>query len=424
MPPKLKPKQVASVSPAIVPSAVANATSVAAPILDTKPNSDGTRANSPSVAAPASVQTIAEMKGFDGPPPPPPPPSPHAGIVAASGVADPKSKVDVVLDDRAGTDVNTESKVGLVDCLKQASVYGTVPPKCINPEAVPELRKLVEAAIIQPLASAGGEFATDVLKATGNEALVQAALATALTPEQAAMLQNVSNDPILAAKLQEIQNKLSDAVTKSIDAAKLTVAPQLEKASGDVVNGVVVSIMNAVSDIPGVGFFLSLLGMVDTGVKALEQAQTIRQSAIQAAAPVTDALSEVKEVTDAVSAATVPKIPPGASIEMQPMGLQNKAEKEGAEKEKKGAEKEGALPAPQLVENNPQKPVDPNQSREQTNKEEERDNANLGGGGSRKRRRIYKLSRRIERTLRRVQKKYGLKDKNSFLRRTLHKKRK
>ena len=41
------------------------------------------------------------------------------------------------------------------------------------------------------------------------------------------------------------------------------------------------------------------------------------------------------------------------------------------------------------------------------------------GGGSRKRRRIHKLSRRIERTLRRVQKKYGLQDKNSFLRRTL-----
>ena len=45
-------------------------------------------------------------------------------------------------------------------------------------------------------------------------------------------------------------------------------------------------------------------------------------------------------------------------------------------------------------------------------------------GGSRKRRRIAKLSRRIERTLRRVQKKYGLRDdKNSFLRRTLNAKK-
>jgi len=59
------------------------------------------------------------------------------------------------------------------------------------------------------------------------------------------------------------------------------------------------------------------------------------------------------------------------------------------------------------------------------------ENKELGGGGSRKRRRIHKLSRRIERTLRRVQKKYGLQsnqgdqsnqgkqDKNGFLRRTL-----
>ena len=46
------------------------------------------------------------------------------------------------------------------------------------------------------------------------------------------------------------------------------------------------------------------------------------------------------------------------------------------------------------------------------------------GGGSRKRRRIAKLSRRIERTLRRVQKKHGLRDdKNSFLRRTLNAKK-
>jgi hypothetical protein len=50
--------------------------------------------------------------------------------------------------------------------------------------------------------------------------------------------------------------------------------------------------------------------------------------------------------------------------------------------------------------------------------------APAAGGGSRKRRRIHKLSRRIERTLRRVQKKYGLQDdKNSFLRRSLNAKK-
>jgi hypothetical protein len=43
------------------------------------------------------------------------------------------------------------------------------------------------------------------------------------------------------------------------------------------------------------------------------------------------------------------------------------------------------------------------------------------GGSSRKRRRIHKLSRRIERTLRRVHRLKG--DKNSFLRRTINAKK-
>jgi hypothetical protein len=171
----------------------------------------------------------------------------------------------------------------------------------------------VEAAIYQPLASAGGEFVSDVLKATGNEALVQAALATALTPEQAERLKTMSNDPEVAKTLAEIQDKLSVAVAQSIDTAKQTVAPQLEKVSGDVVNGVVVSIMNAISDIPGVGFLLSLLGMVDTGIKALGQARTIQNSLINAAAPVAAVLSNVDELTNIVNTAAAP----GQEVERQ-----------------------------------------------------------------------------------------------------------
>ena len=283
-----------------------------------------------------------------------------------------------------------------------ASLWSPVDPKCINPGAVPQLTKLVEAAIYQPLASAGGEFVSDVLKATGNEALVQAALATALTPEQAARLKTMSNDPEVAKTLAEIQDKLSVAVAQSIETAKQTVAPQLEKVSGDVVNGVVVSIMNAISDIPGVGFLLSLLGMVDTGIKALGQARTIQNSLINAAAPVAAVLGEVDKVTGAVSAAAAP----GQEIEMQSMDVN---------------ESHVSANPPQFVEAKPQKPVDPNHpfAIKQTEKEEQQDNAGLGGGGSRKRRRIHKLSRRIERTLRRVQKKYGFKNKGDFLRRTL-----
>ena len=95
--------------------------------------------------------------------------------------------------------------------------------------------------------------------------------------------------------------------------------------------------------------------------------------------------------------------------------------------ENQSAKKENTLPAPQFVEAKTQKPYDPKHpfARRQSQEEEAQDNAGLGGGGSRKRRRIRKLSRRIARTLRRVQKKYGLglKAKNSFLRRTLNAKK-
>ena len=83
-------------------------------------------------------------------------------------------------------------------CLKHASILSTFPSSCINPNAVPQLRKLVEAAIYQPVAAAGGELVSNALELTGNAALVEAALATALTPEQAAMLKTMSDDPKVA----------------------------------------------------------------------------------------------------------------------------------------------------------------------------------------------------------------------------------
>jgi hypothetical protein len=340
--------------------------------------------------------------------------------------------------------------------LKNASILSTVPSSCINPNAVPQLRKLVEAAIYQPVAAAGGELVSNALELTGNAALVEAALATALTPEQAAMLKTMSNNPKVAQTLDEIRDKLSVAVAQSINTAKQTVAPQVEEAAGQVVNGVVVSIMNAVSDIPGVGFLLSALGAVDTGVKALEKAGDIKEELEEAAKPITDAIQNVSELAntlnEAASAATTSAATTSvdenqsgnenqsvganqSGNENQSVGANQSAEAtanenqsaEATANENQSAKKENTLPAPQFVEAKPQKPDDPNQpfARKQTPEEEAQDNAGLGGGGSRKRRRIRKLSRRITRTLRRVQKKYGLglKAKDSFLRRTLNAKK-
>ena len=360
------------------------------------------------------------------------------------------NKTDAKPDDTSNQPVTPP--VVTDQCLKNASILSTVPSSCINPNAVPQLKKLVEAAIYQPVAAAGGELVSNALELTGNAALVEAALATALTPEQAAMLKTMSNDPKVAQTLAEIRDKLSVAVAQSIETAKETVAPQVEEAAGQVVNGVVVSIMNAVSDIPGVGFLLSALGAVDTGVKALEKAGDIKEELEEAAKPITNAIQNVSELANTLNqsakqsvdanqsvnasqqeeeeAEAQPQISYGAETEMKPMGASAATASVNANQSvdaKQSAKKENTLPAPQFVEAKPQKPDDPNQpfARKQTPEEEAKDNAGLGGGGSRKRRRIRKLSRRIARTLRRVQKKYslGLKAKDSFLRRTLNAKK-
>ena len=193
------------------------------------------------------------------------------------------------------------------------------------------------------------------------------------------MLKTMSKDTEVAKTLAEIRDKLSVAVTQSIETAKEKVAPQVEEAAGQVVNGVVVSIMNAVSDIPGVGILLSALGFVDTGVKVIEKAEGITEELKEAAKPITTAIESVSELATTLNEAAKQSVNAKQSVdedaetEMTPMGA----------------------------------------------------SVNQGGGGSRKRRRIHKLSRRIARTLRRVQKKYelGLKANYSFLRRTLNAKK-
>jgi hypothetical protein len=352
-----------------------------------------------------------------------------AGTAITEPVTEPATTDEPVTAN--GPAVGPATKLSSDNCLKNPSIFSTVPSSCINRNAVPQLRKLVEAAIYQPVAAAGGELVSNALELTGNAALVEAALATALTPEQAAMLKTMSKNPKVAQTLAEIRGKLSRAVTQSIETAKQTVAPQVEEAAGQVVNGAIVSIMNAISDIPGVGIFLSGLGFVDTGVKAIEKAGGIKEAVETAAKPITDAIENVSELAntlnEAASAATA-SVNAGEANASENAG-ENASENAGENE----SENERAPGAPgQEFEMQPMGASEANASKataskanaseaiKQTDEEEKQ-----GGGGSRKRRRIHKLSRRIARTLRRVQKKYGLglKDKEDFLRRTLNAKK-
>jgi uncharacterized protein YoxC len=348
----------------------------------------------------------------------------------------------VVPEAKAAADATAGEVPAGVNCFAEPSIYGTVDPRCIIHTPTPAFEELIRAAIYGPVSEAGAEIASDALQATGNAALVQLATTSAFTPEQVALLEKMSNsdDPKTREAVEKIQNELSTAVAAGIETARKTVAPPLEKATGEVVNGVIVSFLNAVSDIPGVGFVLSALGLVDTAVKAVSSATDIATKVQEAAAPVTNAITEVQqtvgELTSAatavgsVSAATpsVNEATPSVNEATPSVNEATPSVNEATQSVNEAPQSVNEAPqsvneAPQSVNEAPQSVSEAPQS---VNEEEEKqDNAGLGGGGSRKRRRIHKLSRRIERTLRRVQKKYGLgvKDKSDFLRRTLRRRK-
>ncbi len=457
-----------------------------------------------------------------------------------------------------------------VDCKGEASLFSPVDPKCIQLKPTPALTALLRAAIANLLANVTSATVEDALDATGNAALIQLATTSAFTPEQLKIMENMSasDNAEMKEAVEKIQSRLSNAVAEGIETARKTVVPPLEKATGEIANGMIVSFLNAVSDIPGVGFVLSALGLIDTAVKAASSAGQIVEKAQEAAEPVTDAIAEVQqtvgklasEATESVNEApqSVNEAPPSVnvappsvneapqSVNEAPQSVNEAPQSvneappsvnvappsvappsvtppsvtppsvtppneatvvvppsEATESVSKAPQSVNVTPpsvnvtppsvnvappsvnvAPPSVNVTPQsvapRSVPLNHNREiygphqndypkgdegyaafeearkafQEDKQKKRDadiaalaiakqsalpkiemktgrgvdaqvfthenqGITVGQGGSRKRRRIHKLSRRIERTLRRVQKKYGFKDKGDFLRRTL-----
>jgi hypothetical protein len=339
-------------------------------------------------------------------------------------------------------------------------LFSSTDPACHVPEKTPDLHKLItkvaEAVVEAPVnyvVENGTELAVEALKATGNKAIVAAAMGT-MTPEQAELLDKVSDDPQVEAALKKVEANAIAGINQSIEKATEVVLPQLQEAAADITKGVLTSAVTAVSDFPPVGAVISAVTAAGTAIDAAKNAIEIVPDITDALQPIQDAVAEFGDVTDAVNGAVERAQnaiqtesshaeaenenehahgAPGQEFELQPMGASaataSAATASAATANESANESVNAsesVKPPRFVEATPHKP-DPNQpfARKQTKTEEEQDNAGLGGGGSRKRRRIHKLSRRIERTLRRVQKKYGLKDKGDkgdkgdFLRRTL-----
>jgi hypothetical protein len=270
--------------------------------------------------------------------------------------------------------------------------------------AVSELANAASAAA--DAAAAEAKAVTDAAASAATEAAATEAAATEAAAAEAAKAANAAAEAVSAATD-------AAAATEAAKANEAKVVTDAAKAN----EAKVVTDANEANEAKAVSAATEAAKAVSAATEAASAATDANEAnEAKAVSAATDA-NEANEAEAAIGPGA-----PGQEVEMQPMGASvNESVNESA-----------VAKPPQFVEAKKSVP-DPNQpfARKQTKEEEEQDNAGLGGGGgggggSRKRRRIHKLSRRIARTLRRVQKKYGLtsqdnkdKDKNSFLRRTL-----
>ena len=321
---------------------------------------------------------------------------------------------------------------------------------------MPEFQVALQEVLSEKISSMGTRALMNFLIATGNKALVQAILAKSMTPQQALLLKKVIKDPQVAEAVGEVKDTLLEGVNQSIENVKESVLPKLEEAAGDIATGVGGSVITAASDLPPVGAVISLVTGIGTVVDAVDNATQIKDEFEAAIEPIQNATEEIGRVNNVVNDAVaraesqIPQAPvlpgvPGTQVgdkskqvsteagdKSKQVGTQvgDKSKQVGTQVGTEVGDKSEQVSTEAGVEADAQSEkkvstavVQPKQL-EKKSAPVSTTAAAAAGGGSRKRRHIHKLSRRIERTLRRVQKKYGLHDKNSFLRRTLHSRKK
>jgi hypothetical protein len=217
-----------------------------------------------------------------------------------------------------------------------------------------------------------------------NKTVSNVVMTQALTPEVLERMKALDN-PQVQQVLAGFKTNVEKAVQESSQILQTEVGNELGDLLGIVANKLSGAVQSLIADIPGVGVAMAALETADAAVATVKNGMEVMEGVKDAIKPIIEIQNKVAAVTNAVSAAT------------------------------------GQLSAAtgQLSAATPTNRT----TRAPTRDIAEPDIYPLGGG-SRKRRRIHKLSRRIERTLRRVQKKYGLRDKNDFLRRTLRARKK
>jgi hypothetical protein len=236
-----------------------------------------------------------------------------------------------------------------------------------------------------------------------NRTVSNVVMTQALTPEVLERMKAL-DDPQVQQVLAGFKTNVEKAVQESSQILQTEVANDLGDLLGQVANKLSGAVQSLVADIPGVGVAMAALETADAAVAAVKEGEEVLNGIQSAIEPITAIQHQVAAVTDAVSAATG----------------QLSAATQSAATGQLSAATQSVNDATQSVNDATQSAATPTNrtTRAPTRDVAESDIYQLGGG-SRKRRRIHKLSRRIERTLRRVQKKYGLRNKNDFLRRTL-----
>ena len=304
-------------------------------------------------------------------------------------------------------------------CSQGASLFDSVPPECIQQKEV-ALETIIENAVNVPFELAKKEAAGVVLegfKSSGNGAIAKILMKEALpqlTGPDGKILNAVITDPAVAKEFGEFEKNLSGVIGKSLTQLSHNIEKPLNNAVETAIKGGISTATHAVTIAPGVGAIVAIGEAVGTVNKLKDEAAEIVDAVNVAKLPIDTAMKDIVPLSAAIDeAATKAKNAQDAAASALEVPKVNVPEVPKVNVPVPSAAASGVSNATN----------DAAQIRARIVADADAQQDMSRNGGSRKRRRIAKLSRRIERTLRRVQNKYGLKDKNSFLRRTLNAKK-
>jgi len=269
-----------------------------------------------------------------------------------------------------------------------------------------------------------------------NKTVSNVVMTQALTPEVLERM-NALDNPQVQQVLAGFKTNVEKAVQESSQILQTEVGNELGDLLGIVATKLSGAVQSLIADIPGVGVAMAALETADAAVATVKNGMEVMEGVKDAIKPIIDIQNKVAAVTNAVSAATqsAAGAVSGATGQLSAAtgqlsaatGQLSEATPSAATEQLSAATEQLSAATEQLSAATPSA-TNAATPTNRTTRAPTRDIAEPDiyplGGGSRKRRRIHKLSRRIERTLRRVQKKYGLRDKNDFLRRTLRARKK